>query len=194
MKIYDISREMFSAKVYPGDPVPSREAVLSLEQGDPCNLSRIVMGSHSGTHVDAPVHFCAGGKSADEIALEKCVGECKVVSGSGVITEADMKTFLADGTKKLLIKGSILLTVQAAEVLAEAGADLLGVEGQTVGDAESQQEIHRILLGAEIVILEGIVLDQVEENTYFLAALPLKMQGADGSPVRPILVANWKNP
>ncbi|MFR1887757.1 MAG: hypothetical protein ACLS2W_27680, partial [Blautia sp.] len=100
----------------------------------------------------------------------------------------DMERMLADGTKKLLVKGDILLTPEAAAVCARAELDLIGVEDQTVGDSETQKEIHRILLGAEIVIVEGLVLKEVPQGEYFLAAQPMKMADLDGSPVRPVLI------
>ena len=99
-----------------------------------------------------------------------------------------MERMLADGTKKLLVKGDILLTPEAAAVCARAELDLIGVEDQTVGDSETQKEIHRILLGAEIVIVEGLVLKEVPQGEYFLAAEPMKMADLDGSPVRPVLI------
>ena len=99
-----------------------------------------------------------------------------------------MERMLADGTKKLLLKGHILLTPQAACVCAGAELDLIGVEDQTVGDQDTQKEIHQILLGAEIVIVEGLVLGEVPKGEYFLAAQPMKMADLDGSPVRPVLM------
>ena len=99
-----------------------------------------------------------------------------------------MEALLADGTKKLLIKGEILLTPESAKVCAEAGLDLIGVESQTVGEKGTQKAVHQTLLSAEIVILEGLVLGEVTQGTYFLSALPMKMEGLDGSPVRPVLI------
>lgn len=187
-EIYDIGKELFSTPVYPGDPAPKKTPFLEIEKGDDCNLTVITMGSHNGTHLDAPKHFCRGKGGVDTIPLKKCVGECKVVKFSGELTKEKMEALLADGTKKLLIKGDILLTPEAAEVMAERKLDLIGVEDQTVGAGEGQKTVHRTLLGAEVVILEGLVLTEVEPGSYFLAAQPLKLEGLDGSPVRPILI------
>ena len=96
---------------------------------------------------------------------------------------------MADGTKKLLLKGEILLTPEAARVIADAKIDLIGVESQTVGEGHTQPVIHEILLSVEVVILEGLVLKQVKPGQYFLAAQPLKWEGLDGSPVRPVLIS-----
>lgn len=189
MTIYDISRELFSADVYPGDPVPRREQVLAIEQGAPCSLSRLEMGSHSATHMDAPAHFVADGKGADQIALEQCVGECKVVTFQGQVGACQLQESLKDGCKRLLIKGDIELLEDGAQTLADAGVQLLGVEGFTVGTPATSPQIHRLLLEKEVVIVEALDLREIMDGEYFLFAVPLKMAGVDGSPCRAILVS-----
>lgn len=189
MKIYDISKELFSSTVYPGDPAPEKELFYSTKKSDVCNLTRLTLGSHNGTHLDAPRHFFGEKHGVDRIPLEKTIGRCKVAELSGTVSAKQMGELLDPDTKKLLIKGEILLTPEAAQVMAERKLDLIGVEGQTVGEGETQISIHRILLEAEVVILEGILLDEVTPGYYFLAAQPLKMEGLDGSPVRPVLLA-----
>lgn len=190
-KIYDIGKELFSTPVYPGDPGPEKTPFLEIEKGDICNLTVLTMGSHNGTHLDAPKHFCQGKGGVDTIPLEKCMGACKVAELSGEVTKEMIGELLVDGTRKLLIKGQILLTPEAAEIMAEKKLDLIGVEDQTVGAGEGQKLVHRTLLGAEVVILEGLVLTEVKPGSYFLAAQPLKMEGLDGSPVRPVLLENF---
>lgn len=187
-KYYDISKELFSSPVYPGDPVPDKKPFKSIADGDSCNLTHLTMGSHSSTHLDAPKHFIPEGIGISEIPLYKTMGMCKLVEAQGVINGEQMNLWLSDGTKKLLIKGDILLTPKAASVMAEKSLDLIGVEGQTVGDDDTQHLIHRILLGAEVVILEGLNLTEPASGNYFLAAQPLKMDGLDGSPARPVLI------
>lgn len=188
MKIYDISKELFSSSVYPGDPAPEKELFYSTKEGNVCNLTRLTLGSHNGTHLDAPRHFFQEKHGADQIPLEKTIGRCKVAELSGTVSADQIRKLLEPDTRKLLIKGEILLTPEAAKVMAEKKLDLIGVEGQTVGEGETQISIHRILLEAEVVILEGILLDEVTPGYYFLAAQPLKMEGLDGSPVRPVLL------
>lgn len=190
MEIYDISRELFSAKVYPGDPIPMHEKVLSLENGAICNLSRIEMGSHSSTHLDAPLHFVPNGKSVEKIDLEKCVGKCRVVSQQGFVEAEDLVPLLGSGCRKLLIRGDIELGVDAAREIAASGVELLGVEGFTVGNPETSGMIHRILLEKEVVIVEALNLQEIQDGMYFLCAVPLKLAGLDGSPCRAILVSN----
>jgi len=188
MKYYDIGKELFSTPVYPGDPVPQKRPFFQIKQGDGCNLTVIIMGSHNGTHLDAPKHFCEGKGGVDTIPLEKCLGICKVAEINGEVTGRIMENLLEDGTEKLLLKGEILLTPQAAQVMADKKIHLIGVESQTVGEGDGQTLVHQILLGAEIVILEGLVLKEAKPGKYFLAAQPLKWEDVDGSPVRPVLI------
>lgn len=190
MVIYDISKELFSTTVYPGDPVPTSESWFSLERGDVCNLTSICLGSHSGTHIDAPKHFIAHGKDVAEVPLQKFIGDCQVVYCDGEITEEIIKNALKDGIDKLLFRGNVVLGIEAADSIVERGINLVGVEASTVGDKLSQVQVHQKLLDNEIVILENLQLDHVPEGKYFLAAQPLKMQGVDGSPVRAVLIAD----
>lgn len=187
--IYDITKELFGTEVYPGDPIPKIEQVLSLGKAHPdaCQLSKITIGSHSGTHLDAPAHFYAGAKDASEIPLNKCVGKCRVVSCDGIVQKKQINQWLLDGIDKVLIHGAVVINSESAEYLTERNISCLGVEMNTVAYGDDQILVHKILLGAEIVIIEGLVLEQVPEGIYFLSAAPLKMQGADGSPVRAFL-------
>ena len=102
MKIYDISRELFSAQVYPGDPTPSVETLLSLKKPypDSYQLSRLTVGSHNGTHLDAPRHYYKNGLDVSEVDLYRCVGPCKVVQGKGELSPRQVEEFLQDGTKR----------------------------------------------------------------------------------------------
>lgn len=188
MKIYDISKELFTAAVYPGDPVPKKEKVKAIENGDICQLTELAMGSHTGTHMDAPMHFIPGGKSIAQVDLSKCVGPCKLVSAQGDLNSAMVKEWLSDGTVRLLIRGDITVTKEAAAEMVKLQLQCIGVEGMTVGPAKDPSEVHRILLGAETVIVENLNLGQVPVGRYFLSAAPLKMDGVDGSPVRALLV------
>lgn len=188
MKYYDLSKELFSTPSYPGDPEPKKESFYSIDKGDVCNLTVITYGSHNGTHLDAPKHFCKGSGDVTEIPLEKCIGPCRVVCLSGRLTGEDIYSAVEGGVRRLLIKGEIVLTREAARAMADSGLWYLGVESQTVGDAECQADVHRILLGADIVIAEGLVMDGIAEDNYFLMSQPLKLGGLDGSPIRPVLI------
>ncbi len=188
MKIYDLAKELFSAAVFPGDPAPAKTPFCTISETCPCNLTVLTLGSHNGTHMDAPKHFVAGAKDVTQIPLEKCVGPCAVASHSGPVTVADARRFLQGGVQRLLLRGEIEITVEAAQAFAEGGLWFLGVEGMTVGSPKTGADVHRALLSAEIVILESAVLDGVPDGQYFLSCAPLNMQGLDGSPCRPLLI------
>lgn len=191
--IIDISQEIFSCKVYPGDPAPAKERMLNIEQGDICNLTAFSMCAHNGTHVDAPYHFIQDGETIDKLGLEPFVGDCYVARHEGNVTEEDAVEILekaraAKASDRILIAGKATVTADAARVFAQSGIKLLGNESQTVGPEDAPKEVHLILLGAGVVLLEGIVLTDVSEGKYFLSAAPLNLAGCDGAPCRAYLI------
>ena len=191
--IIDISQEVFSCKVFPGDPVPASQRVLSIEQGDICNLTSFSMCAHNGTHVDAPFHFMSGGNTIEKIALDAFVGDCYVAYHKGNVTADDAANILekaksAQASERILIAGKVTVTADAARVFAQSKIKLLGNESQTVGPEDAPMEVHKILLGADVVLLEGIVLKDVADGKYFLNAAPLNLAGCDGAPCRAVLV------
>ena len=193
MRIIDISQEVLSCNIYPGDPSPKAEKLKSIELGENYNLSLFSMCAHNGTHIDAPSHFIKDGKSIDEISCNSTVGYCYVTEHSGDMTAGDatlvLKKANAQGAgERILIAGDVTVTEEAAEVFANAGVKLLGNEGQTVGPKDAPMRVHQILLGAETVLLEGIVLRNVTEGKYFLSAIPLNLKGFEGSPCRAYLI------
>ena len=190
MDIIDISKELFSAEVFPGDPSPEFSYRLGFDKEEPdvCQVSEITVGSHSGTHLDAPLHFIKGGKDVSQVFLSRAVGECMVVSAEGDITAEKAHEFMALRPERLLIKGDITITPESAKVFADEDLLTLGVEDLTVGTSETGVQIHRALLGAEVLIIESLDLSQADEGRYILSAAPLKMAGIDGSPVRAVLI------
>ena len=188
MVIHDISKEIFSTEIYPGDPIPSKKIWFAIESGNVCNLTRVCLGNHSGTHIDAPKHFLSNGKGVSEIDLDRCIGKCQLVCHAGKIEAGFWENVWKKGMDKILFRGNVQLDVNAAENIVKYGVKLIGVESSTVGDEVCQQQVHKILLKEEVVILENLRLNEIQEGEYFLAAQPLKMQDLDGSPVRAILV------
>jgi len=193
--IKDISQEVFSCKVFPGDPQPERIRCMQIENGDVCNLTAFSMCAHNGTHVDAPFHFINGGKTIGEMGLAPFVGECFVARCTGDVTAQDaaeiMKKAAAAGAeRRILIAGKATVTAEAASVFAAARILLLGNESQTVGPEDAPAEVHLILLGAEVILLEGIVLTDIAEGRWFLSAAPLHLGGCDGAPCRAFLMRN----
>ncbi len=193
MRIIDISQEILSCRVFPGDPAPRGERISSMEQGAVYNLSQFFMGAHNGTHVDAPSHFIRDGRTVDGIPPEYFVGDCFVARHEGDVTEEDAKRILQKATaagadERILIAGKATVTEDAARVFASARVKLIGNESQTVGPENAPMQVHLILLGAEVVLLEGIVLTDVVEGRYFLSALPLCLAGFEGAPCRAYLI------
>lgn len=195
MKIYDISQEVFSCRVYPGDPAPKKEILVSTDDGDKYNLSAFSMCAHNGTHIDAPYHFIGNGKTVDEIALDAFIGEAFVAEYDGIVGGDDAaeiikkaKTYGAEAAKRILIKGNAEVSLDAAKVFASSGILLLGNESQTVGPEDAPMAVHLELLGANVVLLEGVCLTDAAEGAYFLNAAPLNLSGADGAPCRAVLI------
>ena len=191
--IIDISQEVLSSKVWPGDPVPQAETLCDMKKGDLYNLTKLSMCAHNGTHVDAPRHFIADGKTIEQLPLEAFVGDCYVARHEGDVTAQDAEQILrcadeASAPKRILIAGKATVTAEAAQVFTQADLLLIGNESQTVGPENAPMQVHLILLGAGIVLLEGVVLTNVEPGRYFLSAAPLNFAGCEGSPCRAFLI------
>ena len=195
MKIYDISQEVFSCQVYPGDPAPERKVLNSMEKGDLYNLTEFNMCAHNGTHIDAPFHFIKDGKTVDAVCLGAFVGMAYVAEHHGIVSGDDAaeiiekaKALNPEAVKRILIKGPAEVSQEAAEVFASSEILLLGNESQTVGPEDAPMAVHLILLTADVILREGIRLAEVSEGVYLLNAAPLNLSGADGSPCRALLI------
>ena len=191
--IYDITQELFSCVVYPGDPSPVREVLADMGKGDIINLTAFSMCAHNGTHLDAPAHFIEDGKTIDELDPAAYLGDCFVARHEGNVTAADavailQKAAAVNASERILIAGKATVTEAAARVFSEAGIKLLGNESQTVGPETAPMAVHLILLGADVVLLEGVVLTNVPEGKYFLTAAPLNLGGCEGAPCRAMLM------
>ena len=191
--IIDISQEVFSCNVYPGDPEPTYHELESIKKGELYNLSAFSMCTHNGTHIDVPKHFLEDGKTVEQIGLEYFVGECFVKKHDGYVNENTAKEILrcaeeAGAKERILISGNAVVTEEAAEVFAKSKIKLLGNESQTVGPEEAPMSVHLILLCAEVVLLEGVVLKNVPDGKYFLCAAPLNLAGCEGAPCRAFLM------
>ena len=195
MKIYDISQEVFSCEVYPGDPVPEKTTLKSMQEGEIYNLTAFSMCAHNGTHIDAPFHFIKDGKTVDEICLEAFAGMAYVAEHHGIVTGDNALRILEkakkhdpEAAKRILIKGDVEVSLEAAKVFASSNILLLGNESQTIGPQNAPMAVHLALLGANVILLEGVRLAEVSEGIYFLNAAPLNLAGADGSPCRAVLI------
>jgi arylformamidase len=187
--------------VYDQNPGVHLERARSIANGDAVNISRLDIGVHTGTHVDAPVHFIDGGASAESIDPEALIGEAHVVNATGLHDDIDADALatlaLPAGAERLIFKtpnselwkqdaftrGFIRFVESGARVLVDAGVRLVGIDYLSIGD----EGAHKVLLGNGVVPLEGIDLRAIEPGRYRLYCLPLKLVGADGAPARVLL-------
>lgn len=206
MKIIDISQKIHADMlVYPGDPRFHARCVSSFKQGDGCEVSELSIGSHCGTHVDAPLHMIAGGAPLDELTLDSFYGLCRVITiNAAIISEkmlldADIQEgerilLRTDPSGKYTSKGRFnpsVLSMRAAKFLADKKIRLLGIDAPTVENVEMcDGEVHRTLLSAGVVLLEGLCLEHASSGEYILSAFPLSLVGENGSPCRAVLIQN----
>jgi arylformamidase len=191
---------------WPGDPPVEVSRQLSIERGDPANLSAVSMSAHTGTHVDAPLHFIAGGAPVDEVPLDAAIGRARVIeiADPEAVGADELRGHAPRRGERLLLKTRnsarrwweegfdedfVHVDPAAAELLAEAQVALVGVDYLSVGGMQSGAETHRHLLGAGIWIVEGLELSEVAPGDYELICLPLRLAGADGAPARALLRA-----
>ena len=193
--IIDISRPIGpDTPVWPGDPPVLVEPVARIEDGDPADVSRLVLGTHTGTHVDPPAHFLPGTDTVDAQPLDVLVGPAVVVHLRGApIDRAALDSLsVPEGSTRLLLRtggDAGALTPDGARWLVERGVQLVGADTLSIEPAFDDYPVHRILLGAGVVIVEGLDLSAVAPGVYQLVCLPLRIVGGDGAPARAVLIA-----
>ena len=183
----DISREWTTAPLYPGDPVPVLEKLSDMHLGDECSTSVIRACVHTGTHMDAPAHFLEAAGDIESVPLSVCCGDCLVIEANGALVGEQLEKYVWMAPERVLFKGDVQLTQSAAFVLADADVRLIGVEGTSIATPATEAEVHRQLLSAGVVLLEGLDLSKVTPGQYYLHAAPIRIAGADGAPVRALL-------
>lgn len=209
-KFYDISLTITPAlPVWPGDPTIVLERVNKIEEGANSNVSRLIMGVHAGTHVDAPVHFLPGTKGVEELALEVLIGPAQVIqlpdSVDVVTSDVLEDAGIADETIRLLVKTRnsalwqektpifhkdfVAIDASGSEFLVKRGIKLIGVDYLSVAPYKKSRPTHQILLQSGVVILEGVNLSKVPPGEYELICLPIKLGGSDGAPARAVLMS-----
>jgi len=206
VRTIDVSMPLFEGMPrFPGDPPFATEPVARLALGGPYDLSRLTMGSHTGTHLDPPSHFVPGGVPVDGVDLDALNGPCQVVAGGAngrSVTAAEAET-VPPGTARLLWRTPnsarwarrlaffddfVGLSLGAAERLVERGVRLVGIDALSVENSGSETyPVHRRLLERGVVILEGLLLEEAPPGRYDLQCLPLRWRGGDGSPSRVVL-------
>ena len=205
MPFFDISLPIREGMiVYEGDPDIAVTSALALERGDPANVSTLRLGSHTGTHMDAPLHFIAGAPGIDALPLEVLIGPALVaeITADRVIEPRHLEGIPLERHPRLLLKTSnsalwdrptfareyVALSLAAARLLIERGVKLIGVDYLSVEAFGAEgHPVHRALLGAGLVILEGLDFRAVTPGEYELYCLPLRIAGGDGAPCRAVL-------
>lgn len=205
MIIIDISVPISAAlPTYPGDPPVIVSSLPQSGDGEPFRISRLCFGTHTGTHIDAPAHLLPDGMPVDQIPLELLIGSCLVVDladHDGEIDVGLLKKLPLMGETRLLfrtrnsnlwalpgfVEDFTALTPAAATWLVDSGVRLVGIDYLSVEREQSQGKVHRTLLEAGVVILEGLDLSGVKRGKYELICLPLKLRDADGAPCRAVL-------
>lgn len=190
--------------VWPGDPPPDFRQTAWIDWGELCNLTRLNISAHTGTHMDAPRHFLRDGAPIDTLPLDAVLGPARVIetTSSPAVTPADLPTDLEPGERLLLktpnsarnlldvpfAEDFVYISQDAARLLADARIQTLGIDALSVGGFHQDLvETHEILLGAGIWIIEGLDLRTIAPGRYELACLPLKIMGSDGAPARAAL-------
>lgn len=188
--LYDISTDILTSPVYPGDPSPRLERVETIDKNADCNLSTLFCCLHNGTHADAPLHFMDTGASIDQMPLEHFIGSCYVLTvPPGPITGDYVERCFPRDCRRLLIhgNGNAYFHESGAQALALRKIWLIGTDSSSVGISPAQAKIHRAFMRENISILEGLKLSGVPDGEYFLMAQPLKIGKAEAAPVRAVL-------
>jgi arylformamidase len=208
-RIWDVSIPVRNGGlVYPGNPPIAISAVQSIAAGNTANVSRLDLGSHTGTHVDAPLHFIAGGAGVDELPLDVLIGRARLIAvphDAMAVGEAELRKHDLTGVTRLLIRtrNSLWLTSgdptfhedfthvapDGAAYLVSIGVRLVGVDYLSVEQFHSaEHRTHRTLLDNGVVVVEGMVLSEPPPGDYDLYCLPLLLVGLDGAPARAVLI------
>lgn len=205
MKIYDISPRLEPGiPVWPGDEPFSRVESQRLDRGDELNLSHMKLSLHTGAHMDAPAHYLQGAPSIEQIDLSRCMGSVRVVTIADhqEIRPADLEQLLTNMPPRLLIRSTSprdfsrfptdypYFSRESAELLVALGVMLVGTEAPSVDPFDdSSLPAHQVFGKGGVLILENLMLDQVPDGDFELIALPLRIEGAEASPVRAVLRA-----
>ena len=194
MHLIDITRDITTAEIYPGDPPTIVRQVRSIGADSDFNLSVLCTCVHTGTHTDAPLHCIEDGLSVEQLPGDAFIGPCTVleIKDSPITGECVNRRF-PQNAERLLIKGEGEVTFMdsAAFEAAELPLRLIGTDALSVGMETCEMQVHKAFLQKGIAVLEGLDLSAVEPGNYFLIALPMKIGGADGAPVRAFLADDY---
>lgn len=204
-KLLDVSVPLAAGlPVYPGNPDFELQPVKRIADGGSSNVSRLVMGTHTGTHVDAPRHFFDGAMSVDALPLDLLLGRARVVeiSKRGGIGEEELAAAGLREDIRVLLKTSnsalwngegfheeyTHLTEAGAKYLVDQGVKVIGIDYLSVEQfKKAGAPAHHALLSQGVVIIEGLNLSEADAGMYEMYCLPLRVVGGDGAPARVIL-------
>lgn len=209
MRIHDITVTITpQLPTWPGDPAIELERVDKIEDGANANVSRMSLGAHTGTHVDAPFHFLEDGTTVETLPLDVLFGSVQVIEledridviTADVIQSAGLlpgvtRVLFKTRNSKIWARGEtefqtdfVGITADGAEYLVQKGIQLVGIDYLSIAPYKNSRPTHQILLKAKVIIIEGVDLSQIRAGVYQLACLPLKLGGADGAPARTVLI------
>ena len=207
MAIFDISIGIDeNLPLWPGDPELRLHWAANIEQGDLVNLTELSMSIHTGTHIDAPLHFLPNGKPIDSLSLNVFVGEAQVVAipqDVNLITVDILQDVCEINAARILFKTKnsqlwetskfqqdyVALEASAAQWLVDQGVQLVGIDYLSIAPFKDPAPTHEILLSNDVVIVESLDLRSVEPGLYTLICLPLKLVGREAAPARAILMS-----
>lgn len=208
MKIIDISKAIHEDMVVYKNKESKRikRTVVAVHEKNDYHESRLEMDMHCGSHTDAPLHMIDRGNTIDEISLDPYFGFCKVFDLTGLeeyITEKNLVNLDIENGDRIIFKTRnsydteynpkfVYLEEDAASYLAEKKILLLGMDAMSIERDKKEHPTHKIILGAGIAVLEDLNLSEVNQGRYFLSALPLKIIGAEASPIRAVLIEGMK--
>ncbi len=211
MRVHDVSLVLSEDMVtWPGEPGPTFAPLRRIAKGDAANVSLVTFGNHTGTHVDPPIHFIEGANTVDKLPIDALVGPCRVLAfdGPGHVSAAWLETAkVPAGTERLLFKTRnserwrtpdarfdrdfVALDRTAARWCLDHAVRLVGIDYLSIEPQGPEKEgypTHKTLLGAEVVIIEGLDLKDVSAGEYDLVCAPIKFAGGDGAPARVFLI------
>ncbi len=194
MIVHDITKEATSLSVNNNIPTADLQWEKRIDCGEECNLSKIKMSSHAGTHIDTPYHFVEDGKCISDYPMSRFFGGCTVLTVNQVLTGEDMENLLPCCKKKILFKGGEngVLSSSAVFVMADYGIELVGTENMSIAFDAEESKVNRDLAYNDILIINNLDLSKINDGAYTLVALPLKMEGAEATPCRAILLEQEK--
>lgn len=201
----DVTRPMIAGMVHwPGDPEFAVDLISDINRGDTCNVSRLTLCAHTGTHMDAPFHFLADGVGIEAAPLNSLMGSARVIAVDDPVSvrRAHLEQYEIMPGERIFIKTAncsipwdgefcmdyVYIAADAAQYLAEKGIALLGVDYMSVGGFyQDMVETHKALLGADVWIVENLDLREIEPGNWEIICLPLKIVGGDGAPARVLM-------